>query len=94
MAKFKVGGQLGQTLAATTCLNLHLSQLNTWNKTLPKAQRAKGIEFFDSFNIFSSKQKPQQALETWSNFTLILFGKGQEIHRTTLTNPHKNMLQR
>ena len=37
-----------------------------------------------TFNIFSSKQK------FWSNFNLVLFGKGREIHRTTLTNPSHN----
>ena len=48
-------------------------------KTLPKAQRIQGIEYFDSFNIFSSEQKP--ALKSWSNFSLVLFGKGQEKHQ-------------
>ena len=28
----------------------------------------------------------QQALKSWSNFNLVLFGKGREIHKTTLTN--------
>ena len=32
--------------------------------TLPKAQRTQGIENFDSFNTFSSKQKLQQALKS------------------------------
>ena len=38
-------------------------------KTLPKAQRTQGIEYFDfdSFNNFSSKQKLQQALKSWTN---------------------------
>ena len=56
-------------------------------KTLPKAQRTLGIEYFDSFNTSSSKQKFQQALKSWSNFSLVLFGREREIHRTTLTNP-------
>ena len=55
--------------------------------TLQKAQLTHGIEYFDFLNTFSSKQKLQQTLKSWSNFSLVLFGKGQEIHRTTLTNP-------
>ena len=55
-------------------------------QTLPKAQRTQGIQYFDSFNTFSSKQKHKQALKSWSNFSLVLFGKEQEIYRTTLTN--------
>ena len=31
-------------------------------------------------------QKHKQALNFWSNFSLVLFGKRREIHRTTLTN--------
>ena len=61
-------------------------------KTLPKAQRIQGIEYFDSFNIFSSKQKP--ALKSWSNFSLVLFGKGQEKHQGGINcgvgSPHTN----
>ena len=34
---------------------------------------------FNSFNILSSKQKLQQALKSWSNFSVVLIGKGQEI---------------
>ena len=45
----------------------------------------KGIECFDSFNTFSSKQKLQQTLKSWSNFILVLFGKGREIQWITLT---------
>ena len=62
-------------------------------KTLPKAQRAQGIEYCDSFNTFSSKQKLQQALKSLSNFSLVLFGKrkGREIPRTTLTNLCNNL---
>ena len=64
-------------------------------KTLTKAPRPK---YFDSFNNFISKQKLQQAFKSWSNFSLVLFGKGQEKHRTnfdkthvtTLTNPYIN----
>ena len=44
--------------------------------TLPKAQQAQGIESFDLFNTFSSKQKLLQALSSWSNFSLVLFVKG------------------
>ena len=61
-------------------------------KTLPKAQRAQGIEYFDLFNTFSSKQKLWHALKSWSNFSLVFFGKEQiwQIHETTLTNPCSN----
>ena len=59
-------------------------------KILPKVQRTQYIQYFNSFNTFISKQKLQQALKSWSNFSLVLFGKGQEIHRTTLTNPCSN----
>ena len=48
----------------------------------------KGIECFDSCNTFRLKQKLQRALKSWSNFSLVLFGKRQEIHRLNdLTNP-------
>ena len=59
---------------------------------LPKAQQTQGIQYFDSFNTFSSKQKQkhQQALKSYSNFSLVLFGKGREIYRTNLTNLHNN----
>ena len=65
-------------------------------KTLPKAQRTQYIEYFDSFNTFSSKQKLQQALGSWPNFSLVLFGKGREIqlreiHVSILTNPCNNL---
>ena len=63
---------------------------HTNRKTLSKAQRTPGIEYFDSFNISSSKQKLQQALKLSSNFNFVSFGKGQEIHKTTLTYPRKN----
>ena len=36
---------------------------------------------------FSSKQKLHQDLESWSSFSLVLYGKGWEKDRTTLTNP-------
>ena len=72
-------------------INRILIILHTF-KTLTKAPRPK---YFDSFNNFISKQKLQQAFKSWSNFSLVLFGKGQEKHRTnfdkthvtTLTNP-------
>ena len=54
------------------------------DKTLPKALRTQGSEYFDSFNNFSSKQKLQQALKSLSNFSLVLFGKGREMHRISL----------
>ena len=60
-------------------------------KTLPKAQGIGGNEYFDSFNTFSLKQKPQQGLKSLSNFSLVLFGKGREIQRTTFPfNPFIN----
>ena len=47
------------------------------NKTLPKAQRTQGIEHFESINTFSSKQKLQQDLKSWSSFSLV--GKCREV---------------
>ena len=49
-----------------------------------------GIDYFDSFNAISSKQKLQPALKSWSNFSVVLFGKRREMRRTTLTNPRNN----
>ena len=53
--------------------------------TLPKAQRTQGIENF-GFG-FSSKQKLQQALESWSNFSLFFLAKGE---KNIETNPCYN----
>ena len=74
-----------------------------YKKILLKAQRTQGIEYFDSINTFNSKQKRQQALESWSNFSLVWFGKGREIPKrnfkttlkckilvTTKRNPYIN----
>ena len=54
-----------------------------WLETqiLPKAKQAQSIEYFDSFNILSSKQKLQQALKSWSNFSLGFFSQGREMHK-------------
>ena len=41
----------------------------------------------DSINTCRSEKKLEQALNSWSNFILILFGKRREIHVTILTNP-------
>ena len=59
-------------------------------KLLPKAQQTQGIEYFDSFDTFCSKQRLQHALKSWSNLSLALFGKGRGMQRT-LTNPFNNM---
>ena len=59
-------------------------------KTLLKAQRTQGIEYFDSFNTFSSKQKLQQALKSWSNFRLVCSAK-EEIHRLLFCSDINNM---
>ena len=69
-----------------------MGQKNAQNtkKSLPKAQQTQGIEYFDSFDTFSSKQKLQQALKSWSNLSLALFGKGRGMHRT-LINPFNNL---
>ena len=40
--------------------------------TLPKAQQTSDFVNFDSFNKFSSNQKLQQALKSWSNFSSVL----------------------
>ena len=43
--------------------------------------RTLDIDYFDPMKTFSSKQKLQKALESWSNFSLLLFGKGRKIQR-------------
>ena len=43
----------------------------------------RGIEYFDSFKAFCSRQKLQQALKSWANFTKVLFGKEQKLVRLT-----------
>ena len=58
-------------------------------QTLPKAQRTQGIKF-DSINDFISWQTFQQSLKSWSIFSFVLFGKGQEIHVTTLSHSCNN----
>ena len=67
------------------------------NLTLLKVQRTKGIEYPDSNNTSRYEQKFQQALNSWSNFSSVLFGKMQEIikqlwqiHLTILRNPFNN----
>ena len=52
---------------------------------MPKAQWTQGIKYFDSFNTCNSKEKFQQALKSWSNFSLVFFDKGRGIQRKTLT---------
>ena len=64
----------------------------TWHhlqQTLPKEQQVQGIEYFDSLNNFSSKQKLQD-LKPWSNFRLVFFCKWWEIHVAILINPYNN----
>jgi len=63
------------------------------NNKETKAKETQSIEYFYSYNYFSSMLKLQQAFKSWSNFGLILFGKGREIHRTTLTNPCNNFIK-
>ena len=50
---------------------------------LQKAQRTQDIECY----VTHSTPSLQQVLKSWSNFILVLFGKGREIQRATLTNP-------
>ena len=49
-------------------------------KTLPKAQQTQGIEYFDSFNTLSSKQKLQQStsIEILPILQLGFVGKGEK----------------
>ena len=65
----------------------YLSQSGNWLYTIGKKTE---VEWF-VYNLVEESitfvQKLQQALKSWSNFCLVLFGKGQKIHRTTLTNP-------
>ena len=55
------------------------------------------IEYFDSFNTFSSKQKLQEALKSWSTFILVMIAMGGkyieqlwQIHVTSWRNPYIN----
>ena len=57
-------------------------------KALPKEQRTWGVLWHSKH--LSSKLKIQQTLKSGSNFSLVLFGNGQEIQSTTLTNPSNN----
>ena len=61
------------------------------NKTLPNAQRTHDIQYFDSFNTFSSKQKLQKTLKSLPYFSFVLFGKGRA--RNTWNNFDKSMKQ-
>ena len=74
-----------EIVAYRNCLCLPLSIPS--RKILAKGTTDQGIEYFDSFNTFGSEQQLQQALKSWSNFSLVLFGKGQEKHKRTSTNP-------
>ena len=56
---------------------LHWSASQSWHaglqKTLPKAQRTQGIEYFDSFNTYSST-----SFEILAKFSLVCLAKGEE----------------
>ena len=54
-----------------------IQAIHVYIHTLQKAQQTQDIVYFDSFNTFSSKQKLQQTLKSWSNFSSVLFGKGR-----------------
>ena len=56
---------------------------------MPKAQRTKGIEYFDSFSTSSSKSFSK--LWNLGQTLTCIFGKGQKIQKTTLTNPCNNL---
>ena len=84
MAERKEGSLPG---SARKLINKHKKK----EETSANAQRTQGVGIFRSLNKLISKQKLQQVLKSWSNISLVLFGKGQEIHRTTLTNPRNNL---
>ena len=73
-----------------TLLFIPLMSLGRERETFPKAQRTQGIEYFDSFNTSSPKQKLQQALKSRCNFSLVCLAKGDRKMHTTLTNPRSN----
>ena len=59
-----------------------------YSEKLTKAKRTHGIEYFDSFNTFSSQQMLQQALKSCSNFSFVW----QRV-RNTKDNFDKSMYQ-
>ena len=59
-------------------------------KTLPEAQWTQGIEYFDSFNTFTSKQKLQRTFKYLSNFC---FAK-MEIYVEQLWKNHVSNLKK
>ena len=63
---------------------------STIRKSISCKFQTQGIEYFDPFKNFISKQKLQQPLKSLSNFSLVLFGKGRKIYITTLTNSCNN----
>ena len=74
-------------------LNFYYEEIykrKVYTKNIGRGTVDPGIDYFDSFNAISSKQKLQQALKSWSNFSVVLFGKRREMRRTTLTNPRNN----
>ena len=69
----------------------HCCPFSLWEReTFQKAQRTQRIKYFDSFNTFIPKQKLQQALKSWSNFSLVCLAKSDWKMHTTLTNPRSN----
>ena len=71
-------------------------------KTLPKAQLAQGIEYFDSFKEEASSFLMGYSFTSGNvdcqvnhriEFSLVLFGKRKEIHRPTLTNLCNNLIK-
>ena len=75
----------GQTLFEPCLLTcVHTPQVNVKGTTDPSHWVLWLIKHL------SSKQKLQKALKSWSNFSLVLFGKGWKLHKTTSRNPCNN----
>ena len=69
-------------------MKIRFSRFCCLSQIIAKGTTNPSIEYFDTFNTFSPKQKLQQALKSWSNLDLVLFGR--EIRITTFTNPSSN----
>ena len=84
MAERKEGSLPG---SARKLINKHKKK----EETLANAQRTQGDGFFRSLNKMISKQKLQQVLKSWSNFSLVLFGRAKKYIEQLCTNLCNNL---
>ena len=77
------------TLVFPKYINKIISKTLIHLKHCQRHNDPKTLSTFTQNNTSCSKQKLQQALKSWSNFILVLFGEGREV--TILTNPRNNL---